>query len=108
MKLRAWAAVAILILAVACGGDSEGAEAFCDAARELATGDPSDAQHTLDTFERMRAEAPDEISDAINTLVDATKEAIENQDRSVIESQEFQDASDELDSYLEGNCEAPE
>jgi hypothetical protein len=105
---RKRAAALILVLAAACGGDTSGAEAFCDAARDLAGITPGDAERTLDALERMRTEAPEEIRDAINVIADTTQEGFETGDRTVIERQEFLDASDDLDSYLEDNCEAPE
>lgn len=108
MPLRTFPVVTVLVFAVACGGDSAGAEAFCDAARDVTTIEPGDMEKTLETFERMRDEAPAEIEDAMNVLADGAAEAAESGDTSVIESQEFQDASDELDEYLEGNCEPPE
>jgi malonyl CoA-acyl carrier protein transacylase len=107
MPHRTKAALMILVLAVACSGDSAGVEAFCAAARDAATVTPGDVDRSLAVLERMREEAPDEIADAVNTLADATKEAFETQDASVVQRQDVTDASEELDAYLEDNCAAP-
>jgi hypothetical protein len=107
MTHRTRAAAVLLVLTVACSGDTAGAKAFCDAARALAKIKPGDTEQTLSTFERMRAEAPDEIKDAINTLADSAKEAFAKGDSTIVQSQAFLDASHELDTYLEGNCKPP-
>jgi hypothetical protein len=108
MPNRTRTAAAILILAIACGGDTAGAEAFCNTARELAKADPSEGEKNLETMRQLRDEAPDEIADAVETILDATEEAIDKQDPSILQDPELQDASDDLDAYLEDNCEAPE
>src|SRR5688500_17462668 len=102
------AAAALLVFAVACGGDTEGAEAFCAAARDAAAVESGDADATLEVFRRLRDEAPDEISDAMNTLVDATEEAFETRDPSIVQRDEVVEASAEFDAYIEDNCEPPE
>lgn len=98
----------LLAVTVSCGGDSAGSEAFCSAARDLAGTTPGDVEQTLATIERMRDEAPEEIEDALNTLADATEEAVETGDRTILERPDVVDASNDLDVYLEENCEAPE
>ncbi|HVF53720.1 MAG TPA: hypothetical protein VNC78_08960 [Actinomycetota bacterium] len=109
MTHRTRAAAVMLVLAgTACAGDSAGAEAFCDAARAMTQVEPGDTEKTLDTYEQLRAEAPDEIKSAINTLADMTREAFESQDATVAQDPEFLAASAEFDAYLEDNCEAPE
>lgn len=101
-------AAVVLVLAIACGGDSAGAEAFCSTARDLAVADPSDAEQNLETMRQLRDEAPDEIADAVQTILEATEEAIETQDPSILQDPDLQEASDDFDAYLEDNCEAPE
>ena len=101
-------AAALLVLAVACGGDTEGSEAFCAAARDAAAVQPGDTEATLEVFRRLRDEAPEEISDAMNTLVDATEEAFETRDPSIVQREEVVEASAEFDTYIENNCEPPE
>ena len=108
MRHRRMAVVAFLIFAVACGGDTEGAGAFCAAARDADAVEPGDAEATMEVLHRLRDEAPEEISDAINTLVDATEEAFETRDPSIIQREEVMAASDEFDAYLEENCEPPD
>jgi hypothetical protein len=109
MAYRRLAAASLLvILTVSCGGgDSAGAEGFCNAARDLAGITPGDLDRTLSTMERLRAEAPDEIKDSVNILADAAKEASESRDPKIAQRQEVLDASDDLDAYLQDNCEAP-
>ena len=109
MAHRALVASLVLVLAVSCGGgDTSGAEAFCDAARDAAAVAPGDLDQTLDIMKRLREEAPDEIQDAVDTLADATTEAARTHDQSIVERQEVKDASADLDAYLQDNCEAPE
>lgn len=102
------AAGLILVLAIACGGDTAGAEAFCAAARDLTGVTPGDREATLDTVERMRAEAPDEIAESMNIFADAMTEAVETGDQAILERPEVQDAGDDMDTYLDENCEPPE
>lgn len=105
---RILALSAILVLAGACGGDTAGTEAFCDVAREMAGVEPGDVEASTDVLQRLRDEAPDDIRDAVNTIVDASEEAFETRDATILQREEVQEASDEFDAYLEENCEAPE
>lgn len=105
---RKLAVVALFVFAVACGGDTEGAQAFCEAARDADAVEPGDVEETLEVFRRLRDEAPEEISDAMNTLFDATEEAFETRDPSIVQREEVVAASAEFDAYLEDNCEPPD
>jgi hypothetical protein len=102
------AVAALFVFAMACGGDTEGAEAFCAAARDAAAVQPGDTDASLEVLRRLRDEAPEEISDAMNTLVDATEEAFETRDPSIVQREEVVAASAEFDAYVEDNCEPPE
>ena len=105
---RMVAVAALFVFAVACGGDTEGAQAFCEAARDADAVEPGDVDATLEVFRRLRDEAPDEISDAMNTLFAATEEAFETRDPSIVQREEVIAASAELDAYVEDNCEPPD
>lgn len=105
---RFLALTAILVLAGACGGDTAGAEAFCEVARDMEDVEPGDVEATTEVFQRLREEAPDDIRDAVNTIVDASEEAFETRDATVLQREEVMAASDEFDAYLEENCEPPE
>ena len=97
------AVVAFALLSTACGGDAAGSEAFCDATREvIALGSVDELPPEVDV---MVEEAPDEISDAAGTVGAAFHEAFENEDASVLQTEEFQAAAKELRDYAVENCE---
>lgn len=97
------AGTALLFLLGACGGDSAGSEAFCDATRTvLELGDFEEVPPELD---EMVEEAPDEIKDAVETVRDGFVAAIENQDPAELETEEFLAAATEVREYALENCE---
>ena len=98
-------AVAIFVgmfVFVACGGDSEGSEAFCDATREVIN--LGEVEEVPPEVQTMVDEAPDEIKGSAETVADAFNEAFDNQDLSVLETEEFQEAATELREYAVDNC----
>lgn len=101
--MRIAAAVVATVLFTACGGDAAGSEAFCDATREIIDlGNVDEVPPEVDT---MVEEAPDEIKDSVETVADAFHEAFDNEDLSVLQSQEFQDAAKDLREYAVENCD---
>jgi hypothetical protein len=118
-------ALSISLLAAACGGDdpessspsaSEPADeetvdnsAWCDAyveAQAAVVGvqsgsDPSTIPPLLDEVE---ADPPAEVADLVAEFIPQVREAVESQDSSVFESEEFQAADEELDGYVATDC----
>jgi hypothetical protein len=102
VRVAAATATAIFILG-ACGGDSEGSEAFCDATRTVINlGEVEELPPEVDT---MVEEAPNEIKDDVETIRSIFEEAFENGDASLIQSQEFQDAATNVREYAVENCD---
>ena len=121
-------ALALALVATACGGDDEDSDtsdtpeeettteasvdvtAFCDAVIEAeagviaaAEGDPSaDPTAALDETE---ANAPEEISAEVTTLVEGSRTALEEQDDSIFEDPEFTAADETVDQYVIANCD---
>ena len=116
-------ALALALVATACGGDDEDNDAsdtpedettteasvdvtaFCDAVIEAeasviaaSQGDPSaDPTAALDETE---ANAPEEISAEVTTLVEGSRTALEEQDDSIFEDPEFTAADETVDQYV--------
>ena len=102
--MRKTAAMAGIFLVLgACGGDSAGSEAFCDATRTVV--DLGNVDELPPEIGTMVEEAPDEIKDAAETVQAGFEEAFENNDASALQTQEFQDAATELREYATENCE---
>jgi hypothetical protein len=139
---RSWKALsvaAVSVALVACGGDDDGGGAsssgdFCTEARAadtsgdavdaaLDSGDPDAIKAAFDDAladaERAQDLAPDEIRDAVDTVVDGQRRLIElfgaedfdvtaifaNEDfQTLIEDESFQTASDDLDAFLAREC----
>ena len=96
-------AVGSFLLIVACGSDSPGSEAFCDATRAIASlGETSEMPPEVDT---LVEEAPDEIKEAAETVRAGFEDAFENQDPAALQTSEFTDASTEVREYALENCE---
>lgn len=98
---------ALLVPALtACGGGD--AQAFCDIGAESDPGEFMDDPAAMeDAMQEMRDNAPDEISDDVNTVLDAFDEMQE--DPSAMESmdlEEMEAASDRVDTWIQENCEA--
>ena len=103
---RLTAVAMALFLLVSCGGDAAGSEAFCEATRTVVNlGEVDEIPPEVAT---MVEEAPDEIKDSAETVQAAFEEMFENQDPSVIETDEFQTAATELREYAVENCEGIE
>lgn len=131
-KLLALVAVVAVLLA-ACGSDGDGGneaandnssggtaaepaaadvdlQAFCDAtvAAETAViaaaeGFPGDDPAPL--LETAEAEAPEDIAGDLGVVATAARAALEEQDTSGLESEEFTASDHALDEYLGDNCE---
>ncbi len=97
------AVVAAVFLSTACGGDAAGSEAFCDATRKVI--DLGNVEELPPEVDTMVEEAPDEIRDSAETMRDAFEEMFENQDPSVIQTAEFQDAAKDVREYAVENCD---
>jgi uncharacterized cupredoxin-like copper-binding protein len=121
-------ALALALIATACGGDDEDNDAsetpeeetttevaevdssFCDAIIEAeaaviaaSQGDPTaDPTAALDEAE---ANAPEEISAEVSTLVEGSRTALEEQDDSIFEDPEFSAADETVDQYVIDSCE---
>lgn len=66
-----------------------------------AGGDPSSIPPLLDQVE---TDPPEEIADSVAEFVPQIRDALETQDESVFQSEEFTAADEELDSYVADNC----
>ena len=102
MRIAA-AVVACVLLSTACGGDSAGSEAFCNATRKVI--DLGDVQELPPEVDTMVEEAPDEIKESAETVRDAFEEMFETQDASVIQTDEFQAAAKDVREYAVDNCD---
>lgn len=103
--MRKIALVALIVLVLgACGGeDTEGSEAFCDATRDVI--EMGEVQEMPPEVNTMVEEAPEEIKEETETIRDLFQEMFDNQDPSVIQSDEFQEAAAGLREYADENCE---
>ena len=104
--MRKIALMATVLLALgACGGDGdgEGGEAFCDATRKVI--DMGDVQELPPEVDTMVEEAPDEIRDSAETIRDLFREMFDQQDPSVIQTDEFREAAADVREYAVDNCE---
>ena len=100
---RMAAAAAVLLVFGACGGDSAGSEAFCDATRAIANlGETSEMPPEVDTLVN---EAPEEIKEAAETIRSGFEDAFENQDPAALQTSEFTDAATQVREYAVENCE---
>lgn len=122
--LRAFAlALTLSLLLGACGSDEDGGtdqaaeqspnesgnEEFCDSfvdaqAAVIAASSGGDAGDVNGLLDDVEASAPEEVSDTVETFVPEVRRAMEEEDQSVFESDEFQDADEELDRYIAENC----
>lgn len=104
LSVRKTAAMAVILLVLgACGGDSAGSEAFCDATRTVV--DLGNVTEIPPEVATMVEEAPDEIKDAAETVQAGFEDAFNNQDAAALQTPEFKDAATELREYAVENCE---
>ena len=125
MRFRRFGLIAVLALgglfAAACGDDDDGGSggggggggggdsAFCDQARALEEAeefDPSNEEAFEDAIDQARdalESAPDEIQDDVQVLLDAL-EAFESGDFESIDTDELEQAGQNLDEYLRDQC----
>lgn len=108
MKKRLFTGVlgaALLVPALtACGGDD--AQAFCDKIQEQDV-NASDMDEMAEVMEDLRDDAPSEISDDVDLVVDAFNQLQE--DPSAVEDldeEELMAASERLADWEQENCEA--
>ena len=120
------AALAVMLVATACGGDDEDdTEAtdtpapteqaadgdlttFCSAiidaeAQVIALSQGEEADPTA-ALEEAEATAPEDIATQVQSVVAQAREAIEKKDDSVFESEEFRTLDEEIDQYVFANC----
>ena len=127
-KLLAASAV-LAVLLTACGSDGDDAnnssdgsvaepaaaevdlQAFCDAVVSAesavlaaAEGLPGDDPAPL--LDAAEADAPEEIADDLDVVVAAARAALETQDTTGFESDEFTSSDSALDGYIGSNCES--
>jgi hypothetical protein len=108
--------VAVAVTAVlagglaACGGDDAAAsEEACDAyigvtkAFNAEEPDPDAIRGLLDDVE---AEAPEDIEDPLQVMVDTGREVLETQDFEAFQTDEFMTAQGEVDPFFFENCDA--
>lgn len=117
-------AATVMLLAGACGGEATDDQAqqpgadetalvsndtFCDAYVGVeagvfaasAGGDPGDLEQTVATAEEN---APEDLSEQVDVVVSGVRKALEDEDDSAFQSDEFGDADEELDQWVAGNC----
>lgn len=107
---------ALALVPAACGGDDDGggsASGFCDLARdydeEFADSEPSDAE-AKDALDRLADAAPDEISDDVQSVVDALdaiQEAGTDPERLAALEEELagtEEASARVETFLDEEC----
>ena len=120
------AALAVMLVATACGGDDEDdTEAtdtpapteqaadgdlatFCTAiidaeAQVIAVSNGEEVDPTA-ALDEAAASAPEDIQAQVQSVVDQAREAIETQDSSVFESDDFRALDEEIDQYVLANC----
>lgn len=118
-------AVALLLTASACGGDdggdetdagaaatetaAESNEEFCTSVVNAETavlaaasgGDPGDIEDLLATVEET---APAELADQVDLVVTTVRDALEAQDDSAFQTDEFSGNDEEVDQWVADNC----
>jgi hypothetical protein len=133
MKQHKWfrlfaVALALALVATACGGDDEDGEEAADTPEaatttEAAAGDleafcaaivDAEAQVIAATedgpapdeavLDEALETAPEEVSAQVTTLIEGSREALETQDDSIFEDPEFQATDEEVDAYVLENC----
>lgn len=120
-RLRPLLVLAVLaVLAAACGedeptteGEAPDAQAagdeFCNSVVEakaatIAASQGGDPDEAIDLLEQAEQSAPEDISEQITTVVDSARGALESEDESVFESDEFRETDEEIDQYVADNC----
>ena len=121
-------ALALALVAGACGGDDEGDEAgdtpedettteasvdltaFCDAViqAEAAVIAASQGDTSVDpnpALDEAQSTAPEEISGEVTTLVEGSRTALEEQSDDIFEDPEFTAADETVDQYVIENCD---
>jgi uncharacterized cupredoxin-like copper-binding protein len=85
-------------------------EAFCDAAvagetAVIAASEGMPGEDPAPLLDAVETEAPETIAGEVGVIVSAARAALEEQDTSGIESDEFNTSDGALDAYLADNCE---
>ena len=121
-------ALALALTAAACGGDDDNGEdtggdtteeetaaevdltAFCDAVVEaeaqvisVSQGGPTEGIEPA--LQDVEDTTPEELTEQITTILEGTREALETQDDSVFETDEFTAADEEVDQFVYENCD---
>ena len=121
-------ALALALIATACGGDDDDtdasdtpedettteasvdATAFCEAIVEaesqvIAASQGSSDGDPIAALEEAQTTAPDELTEQIATLVEGSTTALEEKDQSFFQDPEFRTADEEVDQYVLDNCD---
>lgn len=121
-------ALALALIGAACGGDDdngddagggtdeEATEAasdlspFCEAivdaeSQVIAASQGGPTEGVEAALQEVQDTSPEEVTEAVLTVVEGAQEALETGDDSVFESDEFTAADEEIDQFVLGNCD---
>ena len=110
---RCVAATAVVVLAgglTACGGDDAAAsEEACDAyigVTKAFNAEESDPEAAAGLLDDVEAEAPEEVRDQLQVMVDTAREVLESGSFEAFETEEFTAAQGEVDPFFFESCDA--
>lgn len=101
-----------LVLAVAgCGDDEASTAAFCESTEEVQDAFESfdgDVEAVVDSMEALIDDAPEEIADDFELLLDAFRDAEEGDSEaleSLADDEDFEDATDNIQEFVREECD---